>query len=144
MVRILPAYADIVNWLENGRAFHQSAPVIGQVGEAWVDWFKKRKEREKCVRFTDGAVLGGRGFVDEVIRACRDRPGPLRKGTVKSVVESSRLPAKPLSLAGNPTGTAASTVRGRFPGFFSAVMIPSVDEFLLSGGNKCVFFGAQG
>ena len=29
--------------------------------------------------FTDGAVLGGRGFVDEVFRACRERFGARRK-----------------------------------------------------------------
>jgi len=29
--------------------------------------------------FTDGAVIGSRGFVDEVFRLCRDRFGPQRK-----------------------------------------------------------------
>jgi hypothetical protein len=29
--------------------------------------------------FTDGAVIGSRGFVDEVFRLCRDRFGPKRK-----------------------------------------------------------------
>ena len=29
--------------------------------------------------FTDGAVIGSRGFVDEVFRRCRDRFGPKRK-----------------------------------------------------------------
>ena len=29
--------------------------------------------------FTDGAVIGSRGFVDEVFRLCRDRFGPARK-----------------------------------------------------------------
>jgi len=29
--------------------------------------------------FTDGAVIGSRGFVDEVFRMCRDRFGPQRK-----------------------------------------------------------------
>ena len=37
-----------------------------------------RMLRYRVRYFTDGAVLGGRGFVDEVFASCRDRFGPRR------------------------------------------------------------------
>jgi hypothetical protein len=35
--------------------------------------------------FTDGAVLGGRGFVDEIFTACRDRFGARRKDGARAM-----------------------------------------------------------
>jgi hypothetical protein len=43
--------------------------------------------------FTDGAVLGGRGFVDEVFRACRERFGARRKDGARAP-RGAAAPAK--------------------------------------------------
>ena len=43
--------------------------------------------------FTDGAVLGGRGFVGEVFRACRERFGARRKDGARAP-RGAAAPAK--------------------------------------------------
>jgi hypothetical protein len=49
--------------------------------------------RYRIRTFTDGAVLGGRGFVDEVFRACRDRFGARRKDGARAP-RGAAAPAK--------------------------------------------------
>jgi len=43
--------------------------------------------------FTDGAVIGSRGFVDEVFRLCRDRFGPQRKDGARKLRRSGAAAA---------------------------------------------------
>ena len=92
-------------WAQGGLAKEYRAILLGQGVEVKVDGRVKRQgmnrdvaERElaamesrrcdvsisKLIRhrvryFSDGAVIGGRGFVDEVFRECRDRFGANRK-----------------------------------------------------------------
>ena len=46
--------------------------------------------------FTDGAVIGSRGFVDEVFRLCRDRFGGKRKDGARKLRGSAAAAAETL------------------------------------------------
>ena len=52
---------------------------LGELERAGRDLRISRVIRQRVRYFTDGAVIGGRGFVEEVFRGCREYFGPKRR-----------------------------------------------------------------
>lgn len=65
------------------------AKLVGEKGRVEMSEYLRLRVRY----FADGAVLGTRGFVDEVFRTFRSRFGPKRKDGARRMkgVESGRL-----------------------------------------------------
>ncbi len=53
--------------------------------ETGADGMLSALVRRRVRYFTDGAVLGSRGFVDEVFARCRERFGPKRKSGARKL-----------------------------------------------------------